>query len=122
MGKTLEQNSQSTLINPSLSTMSRRSSSPNRAMTPRIYSKLQRHPLDRGTVGSTLISSSSWNRRQSRVSSGRSGSNSSPALIVSASTLTCSHRSEEHTSEIQSLMSISYAVFCLYKKNHQHDT
>src|SRR3546814_4750029 len=27
------------------------------------------------------------------------------------------HRSEEHTSELQSLMSISYAVFCLKKKN-----
>src|SRR3546814_6407541 len=26
------------------------------------------------------------------------------------------HRSEEHTSELQSLMSISYAVFCLTKK------
>src|SRR3546814_6962761 len=32
------------------------------------------------------------------------------ALIVSAS------RSEEHTSELQSLMRISYAVFCLKKK------
>src|SRR3546814_3415733 len=30
-------------------------------------------------------------------------------------------RSEEHTSELQSLMRISYAVFCLKKKNkHQH--
>src|SRR3546814_7794264 len=29
-------------------------------------------------------------------------------------------RSEEHTSELQSLMRISYAVFCLKKK--QHDT
>src|SRR3546814_8311447 len=29
------------------------------------------------------------------------------------------HRSEEHTSELQSLMRISYAVFCLRKKkNH----
>src|SRR3546814_7080299 len=28
-----------------------------------------------------------------------------------------SHRSEEHTSELQSLMRISYAVFCLKKKN-----
>src|SRR3546814_10736430 len=28
-------------------------------------------------------------------------------------------RSEEHTSELQSLMRISYAVFCL-KKKHQH--
>src|SRR3546814_2174810 len=34
-------------------------------------------------------------------------------------------RSEEHTSELQSLMRISYAVFCLKQKNNtnkQHDT
>src|SRR3546814_5860804 len=35
-------------------------------------------------------------------------------------------RSEEHTSELQSLMRISYAVFCLKKKKHsykrQHST
>src|SRR3546814_3310419 len=37
-------------------------------------------------------------------------------------------RSEEHTSELQSLMRISYAVFCLKKKTHRntderiHDT
>src|SRR3546814_3639606 len=30
----------------------------------------------------------------------------------------CSLRSEEHTSELQSLMRISYAVFCLKKKKH----
>src|SRR3546814_1251174 len=31
------------------------------------------------------------------------------------------HRSEEHTSELQSLMRISYAVFCLKKKKiHTH--
>src|SRR3546814_5302544 len=30
-------------------------------------------------------------------------------------------RSEEHTSELQSLMRISYAVFCL-KKTHNNDT
>src|SRR3546814_5390602 len=29
------------------------------------------------------------------------------------------NRSEEHTSELQSLMRISYAVFCLKKKNTQ---
>src|SRR3546814_3827325 len=28
-------------------------------------------------------------------------------------------RSEEHTSELQSLMRTSYAVFCLKKQNHQ---
>src|SRR3546814_2123343 len=31
-------------------------------------------------------------------------------------------RSEEHTSELQSLMRISYAVFCLKKKNTQSHT
>src|SRR3546814_9490187 len=31
-------------------------------------------------------------------------------------------RSEEHTSELQSLMRISYAVFCLKKKNKNIDT
>src|SRR3546814_10909478 len=30
-------------------------------------------------------------------------------------------RSEEHTSELQSLMRISYAVFCLKKKNKKTD-
>src|SRR3546814_7777743 len=31
-------------------------------------------------------------------------------------------RSEEHTSELQSLMRISYAVFCLKKKNKTYTT
>src|SRR3546814_5889346 len=31
-------------------------------------------------------------------------------------------RSEEHTSELQSLMRISYAVFCLETKTHKNDT
>src|SRR3546814_997541 len=41
----------------------------------------------------------------------------SPAMTLRASRLD-SHasRSEEHTSELQSLMRISYAVFCLKKK------
>src|SRR3546814_4228588 len=34
----------------------------------------------------------------------------------------CEHvRSEEHTSELQSLMRISYAVFCLKKKNENRE-
>src|SRR3546814_4096393 len=32
----------------------------------------------------------------------------------------CWERSEEHTSELQSLMRISYAVFCLKKKKPQY--
>src|SRR3546814_6383712 len=31
-------------------------------------------------------------------------------------------RSEEHTSELQSLMRISYAVFCFKKKTYTHNT
>src|SRR3546814_7810560 len=31
----------------------------------------------------------------------------------------CAGRSEEHTSELQSLMRISYAVFCLKKKKYK---
>src|SRR3546814_8847123 len=33
----------------------------------------------------------------------------------------CTIRSEEHTSELQSLMRISYAVFCLKTKKNLHD-
>src|SRR3546814_2699076 len=33
---------------------------------------------------------------------------------------TVGNRSEEHTSELQSLMRSSYAVFCLKKKTNQH--
>src|SRR3546814_5423742 len=42
-----------------------------------------------------------------------------PALRPGA--VTAPMRSEEHTSELQSLMRISYAVFCLKKKKKQHD-
>src|SRR3546814_6982428 len=65
-------------------------------------------------------------------------SSSAMRLIVSMTSAAVSRswsggkrsRSEEHTSELQSLMRISYAVFCLKKKNihtnhytlHTHDT
>src|SRR3546814_1536191 len=39
-----------------------------------------------------------------------------PAGVAYADTVDASYRSEEHTSELQSLMRISYAVFCLKKK------
>src|SRR3546814_6225312 len=39
---------------------------------------------------------------------------------VSFARVAASRRSEEHTSELQSLMRISYAVFCLNKNNPQH--
>src|SRR3546814_1065533 len=41
--------------------------------------------------------------------------------ILAAHARLAAQRSEEHTSELQSLMRISYAVFCLKKKtNKQH--
>src|SRR3546814_3680230 len=41
--------------------------------------------------------------------------------IVAAVGAVAIDRSEEHTSELQSLMRISYAVFCLKKKNKKKD-
>src|SRR3546814_10289290 len=46
-----------------------------------------------------------------------------PALPAQAEVSTPAGRSEEHTSELQSLMRISYAVYCLKKKHsHTHNT
>src|SRR3546814_2811426 len=42
----------------------------------------------------------------------------SPNLVWADDNRTVFYRSEEHTSELQSLMRISYAVFCLKKKNN----
>src|SRR3546814_1435473 len=44
----------------------------------------------------------------------------SPSEALASSSL--SSRSEEHTSELQSLMRISYAVFCLKKKKVRQTT
>src|SRR3546814_8090467 len=41
------------------------------------------------------------------------------ARMLRAMSSGATHRSEEHTSELQSLMRISYAVFCLKKKHTQ---
>src|SRR3546814_10059721 len=43
-----------------------------------------------------------------------------PAIVEGAHQDEQEQRSEEHTSELQSLMRISYAVFCLKKKNTKH--
>src|SRR3546814_10632957 len=44
------------------------------------------------------------------------------ALQCSVADLLSHPRSEEHTSELQSLMRISYAVFCLKQKKHKQKT
>src|SRR3546814_1896629 len=53
--------------------------------------------------------------RIGRVSVQRGTSSRSSSAATTSSTL----RSEEHTSELQSLMRISYAVFCLKKKKQK---
>src|SRR3546814_3440463 len=65
-------------------------------------------------------------KRKAKASNGRS---TSTVSVARSSRQAVSRRSEEHTSELQSLMRISYAVFCLKKKNTQkqqkdtqHDT
>src|SRR3546814_3725062 len=44
------------------------------------------------------------------------------APVLKDFSLVVRRRSEEHTSELQSLMRISYAVFCLKKKNTHKNT
>src|SRR3546814_8336108 len=58
----------------------------------------------------------STNRPPAAFTSSRSVSTS--ALIRASA---ASRRSEEHTSELQSLMRTSYAVFCLKKKIHHEE-
>src|SRR3546814_4809427 len=56
-----------------------------------------------------------WEPLSSRMPTGRN----SASALDSSSRRTVS-RSEEHTSELQSLMRISYAVFCLKKKKNNY--
>src|SRR3546814_7713988 len=53
---------------------------------------------------------------------GRIGFLSVPALVEETLAALPAARSEEHTSELQSLMRISYAVFCLKNKTYNHKT
>src|SRR3546814_7016855 len=58
--------------------------------------------------------------RQKRLNPGSAGCCAAdPAGATSAAP---TRRSEEHTSELQSLMRISYAVFCLKKKTNKVQT
>src|SRR3546814_1632508 len=70
----------------------------------------------------TLFRSPNRDRRRERASRGRDRGRpgSSPAVRREPRRRRIwLSRSEEHTSELQSLMRISYAVFCLKKKKQQ---
>src|SRR3546814_8088463 len=84
--------------------------------------RITRHPKDKGTkvdrpkpiVERPKTTTAPSIFRPTSCFSGRNENHSAvtPAPIAGAA----ARRSEEHTSELQSLMRISYAVFCLKKK------
>src|SRR3546814_1336381 len=73
-----------------------------------------RNPPQRLAILPAASGPSDAHSRQSQRSLGTSVIASIPSNITRAKL-----RSEEHTSELQSLMRISYAVFCLKKKKIQ---
>src|SRR3546814_6500582 len=67
----------------------------------------------------TLFRSGSPPRRGRRRHIQKAFKDEGELLEAEKERLTCADfRSEEHTSELQSLMRISYAVFCLKKQDH----
>src|SRR3546814_3908900 len=74
------------------------------------------HPFLAGVV------SLGFGRIEGRSGSGGDGRGHAADYTEKAAAVHCRlllvMRSEEHTSELQSLMRISYAVFCLKKKKH----
>src|SRR3546814_3516190 len=86
-----------------------------------------RYAWSRSTVGaeqhasSFAAPSSSGGESAVTCSAAWSGPGNS-RIAKSGRAESASIRSEEHTSELQSLMRISYAVFCLKKKKTEHGT
>src|SRR3546814_2691196 len=68
-------------------------------------------------LGSNSTLRSPLDRSMSSIRGGRSASAVTQTIALAES---AQGRSEEHTSELQSLMRISYAVFCLKKKKNQN--
>src|SRR3546814_8692006 len=65
------------------------------------------------------LDSFAWNSQQRAAASIAAGAFAGSVVPVYKDDGTLALRSEEHTSELQSLMRISYAVFCLKKKKHK---
>src|SRR3546814_7440093 len=91
------------------------------------YTTLFRSPLLRGGAADRAVRFRQFSgdgqihpaRRGRRMSTGLAWVDVIVAvlLVLSGLLVLISARSEEHTSELQSLMRISYAVFCLKKKH-----
>src|SRR3546814_4504141 len=67
-------------------------------------------------VGAAIRSAEKGSIRSRRFDGSRIGRGASMGRLLSSRDRFGGMRSEEHTSELQSLMRISYAVFCLKKK------
>src|SRR3546814_10153583 len=63
------------------------------------------------------VGAGAFNARPTGKKKGNAGAPNGEGLFRSEEMV---RRSEEHTSELQSLMRISYAVFCLKKKKTKH--
>src|SRR3546814_1867489 len=70
----------------------------------------------------TLFRSPRSNSTSSMCSAAGTARGSAPHCSTGRSRTRAVQRSEEHTSELQSLMRISYAVFCLKKKKQEQTT
>src|SRR3546814_7354018 len=89
-------------------------SSPGSDQTP---SREYIHPMERSpkavaSAGTSAVAPPKFHRDDSVLSEG-----AALAFCIARSIIS---RSEEHTSELQSLMRISYAVFCLKTKKKHH--
>src|SRR3546814_9666300 len=79
------------------------------------YTTLFRSPAFEAASRAKLSSVSSTNRASATIVRRDSKHNALTKVEIATPV-----RSEEHTSELQSLMRISYAVFCLKKKKKKH--
>src|SRR3546814_9897044 len=90
----------------------RRGADHDHAAAPRSY-----QPRDRFTIATTESITGTSTSTPTTVAS--AAPDFRPNSEIAAATASSTKRSEEHTSELQSLMRNSYAVFCL-KKTHTH--
>src|SRR3546814_8859988 len=77
----------------------------------------------RGLAGTSIVSITSAHNVQ-KLGNAFEEASDMPTAVTQQGHPRMNYRSEEHTSELQSLMRISYAVLCLKKKNKtsQHRT
>src|SRR3546814_9971551 len=81
----------------------------------RVFLAVHRAGTLRGAARSLGVNHATVTRRLTRIE----GALAADLFTRRAEGLVPSQRSEEHTSELQSLMRISYAVFCLKKKKSE---